>query len=189
MLATFYFLTLYMQEILGYEPMLTGIAYLPFAVGIGVAAGWVGPRMLAQSSLRTVAVSGMLLAATGMAWFGLLTPASNPWAVLLPAQLVAGVGLGLGFVTITIAGVHGVADRDAGVSSGLLNTSQQIGGALGLAVLAAVATATTRGRSTGLPSPDALTDGYAAGILVGGCLYVAAAVLAAVALGRGARGA
>lgn len=184
MLATFYFLTLYMQVVKGYPPMLTGLAYLPFAVGIVIGSGVFGPQLLARTTGRNVTVQGMGLAAAGMAWFGLLTPEQNPFVALLPAQLVAGVGLGLGFVAITMAGVRGVPDRDTGIASGLINTSQQIGGALGLAVLVTVATAATASRPAGTAVPDALTAGYTAGILAGGLLYLAAIVVAVLALGR-----
>ncbi|MEV2269830.1 MFS transporter [Nonomuraea africana] len=184
MLATFYFLTLYMQVIKGYAPMLTGLAYLPFAIGIGIGAGAVGPPMLARTSDRTVTMTGLLLAAVGMAWFSLLTPDQNALTVLLPAQLAAGIGLGLVTVAVTIAGVRGVADQDTGIASGLINTTQQIGGALGLAVLAAIATAAAQIQPTGTPAPDALTQGYTTGILAGGALYLAAVLVAALTLKR-----
>ncbi|MFI7638968.1 MFS transporter [Nonomuraea sp. NPDC049400] len=185
MLATFYFLTLYMQAVKGYAPMLTGLAYLPFAVGIGLGAGAVGPPLLGRTSARNVTMTGLLLAALGMGWFSFLTPGQNAFTVLLPAQLIAGIGLGLVTVAITIAGVRGVADQDAGIASGLINTTQQIGGALGLAVLAAIATSTTRSQPPGTAVAAALTHGYTAGILAGGALYLAAILAAALTLTRG----
>ncbi|WP_345433739.1 MFS transporter [Actinoallomurus vinaceus] len=185
MLATFYFLTLYMQVVKGYKPMQTGLAYLPFAVGIGIAAGAIGPQLLGRFSERAVTAAGMLVAAVGMAWFGLLTPGQNPWTVLLPAQLVAGLGLGLAFVTVTIAGVRGVDAHHTGIASGLVNTTLQIGGALGLAVLAAIATEATGHGSP--PSPQDLTHGYTTGILSGGALYVAGLVIAVLTM-SGSRG-
>lgn len=184
MMATFYFLTLYMQVIKGYEPMRTGLAYLPFALGIGIAAGGLGPALLARVSERALTVWGVAIAAVGMGWFTMLTPGQNPWAVLLPAQLVAGIGLGLAFVTTTIAGVRGVAEADTGIASGLINTSQQIGGAVGLAALAALAGSVTEDRLPGNVA-EALTDGYAIGIAAGGALYVAAIAVAAVTMHRG----
>jgi MFS family permease len=104
------------------------------------------------------------------------------FAVLLPAQLVAGMGLGLAFVTITIVGVRGVAPNDSGIVSGLVNASMQIGGALGLAVLVAVASASTRSRLPGAALSDALTHGYVTGLLVGAGLYLAALVLATLTI-------
>ncbi|MGW7531040.1 MFS transporter [Amycolatopsis sp. NPDC054798] len=182
-LATFYFLTLYMQTVKQYSPMVTGLAYLPFAVGIGIGSGVVGPALQARASTRTVLATGMAVAAAAMGWFGLLTSDQNPLFVLLPAQLAGGIGLGIGFVGATIGGVQGVASRDSGIASGLVNTSQQIGGALGLAVLAGIAVTATASRPPGTPPHDALTSGYTAGLFGAGAFYLAA-VLAAVLLLR-----
>ncbi|WP_052423898.1 MFS transporter [Nonomuraea candida] len=181
-LATFYFLTLYMQTIKQYSPMITGLAYLPFAIGIGIGSGLIGPRLQARASTRTVLATGMVVAAAAMGWFSLLTPDQNPLLVLLPAQLAGGIGLGIGFVAATIGGVQGVAPRDSGIASGLVNTSQQIGGALGLAVLAGIAVAATTSRPAGTPVPDALTSGYTAGMLGAGAFYLAAILTAVVLL-------
>jgi EmrB/QacA subfamily drug resistance transporter len=186
MFATFYFLTLYMQVVKGYAPMRTGLTYLPFAVSIGLAAGTLGPRLLARISQRAVTMVGMLVAAAGMAWFSRLTPDQNAFVVLLPAQLVAGTGLGLGFVTATIAGVRGVAPHETGIASGVINTTLQIGGALGLAVLAAIATAASNRQPAGIAEPDALTHGYTTGIVAGGVLYLAAILVAVLTLGSNA---
>ncbi|GAT70243.1 drug resistance transporter EmrB/QacA subfamily protein [Planomonospora sphaerica] len=182
-LATFYFLTLYMQTIKQYSPMITGLAYLPFAIGIGLGSGILGPRLQARASTRSVTAIGMAVAAAAMGWFSLLTPDQNPLLVLLPAQLAGGIGLGIGFVTATISGVQGVAPRDSGIASGLVNTSQQIGGALGLAALAGMAVTATASRPQGTPLHDALTSGYTAGMLGAGAFYLAA-ILTAVLLLR-----
>ncbi|NJP96665.1 MFS transporter [Nonomuraea sp. FMUSA5-5] len=182
-LATFYFLTLYMQTIKHYSPMITGLAYLPFAIGIGAGSGLIGPRLQARTSTRAVLATGMAVAAAAMGWFSLLTPGQNPLLVLLPAQLAGGIGLGIGFVAATIGGVQGVAPRDSGIASGLVNTSQQIGGALGLAVLAGIAVTATANQPSGTPLPDALTSGYTAGMLGAGGFYLAA-ILTAVLLLR-----
>ncbi len=172
MFATFYFLTLYLQQVRGYGAMRTGLAYLPFAVGIGLSAGVLGPRLLARASVRTVAVGGLAMAAVGMAWFATLTPTSGYFAVLAPAMLLAGVGLGLAFIATTIAGVGGVAPADTGIAAGLVNTTQQVGGALGLAGLAVVASSVS----------GSLTAGYTAAFAVGAGLYVAALVVSAFTL-------
>ncbi|MFB4320352.1 MFS transporter [Actinomadura sp. 21ATH] len=182
-LATFYFLTLYMQSIKDYSPMVTGLAYLPFAVGIGIGSGAIGPQLQARTSPRVVLAAGMGVAAAAMVWFSMLTPDQNALAVLLPAQLVAGIGLGIGFVAATIGGVRDVAPEDSGIASGLINTSQQVGGALGLAALASVAVNATAGRPAGTPLPEALTHGYTAGLLGAAAFYLAA-VLTAVVLMR-----
>ncbi|GAA3165411.1 hypothetical protein GCM10020001_108120 [Nonomuraea salmonea] len=117
---------------------------------------------------------------------GLVQPAhppdQNPLLALLPAQLAGGIGLGIGFVAATIGGVQGVAPRDSGIASGLVNTSQQIGGALGLAVLAGIAVTATADQPSGTPLPDALTSGYTAGMLGAGGFYLAAILTAALLL-------
>ena len=177
MFATFFFLTLYMQVVKGFSAMQTGVAYLPFALGIGFGAGAIGPKMLNKLPARAVTTVGLLIAAVGMAWFNTLTPTSNPFAALLPAQLVTGFGLGLAFVTVTVVGVRGVAPQDTGIAAGLVNTSQQIGGAVGLAALASLASAVTTSALPGTALPGALTQGYNAGLLTGGVLYLAALVV------------
>ncbi|AVT37720.1 MFS transporter [Plantactinospora sp. BB1] len=173
-LATFYFLTLYMQTIKQYSPMITGLAYLPFAIGVGIGSGLIGPALQARTSTRNVLAIGMAVAAAAMGWFSLLTPDQNAVLVLLPAQLLGGIGLGIGFVAATIGGVHGVAPQDSGIASGLVNTSQQIGGAVGLAVLASIAVTATTNQPPGTPVPEALTGGYTAGMLGAGAFYLAA---------------
>jgi predicted MFS family arabinose efflux permease len=182
MLSTFYFLTLYMQLVKGFPPMLTGLAYLPFAVGIGAAAAVIGPRLLTRISERALIVLGMLLAIAGMATLSRLTPESNSFALLLPGLLVTGTGLGLAYVATTIVGVRGVDPRDTGIAAGLLNTNQQLGGAVGLAVLAGIAVAVSRGQPAGTPPEAALTNGYTAGILAGCVSYLVALAVAALTI-------
>ncbi|MEU9158562.1 MFS transporter [Streptomyces sp. NPDC048417] len=181
MLATFYFLTLYMQVVKGYAPMVTGVAYLPFALGMGIAAGGLGPQLLARLPERNVIALGLVIGIAGMVWFSFVAPGQNPWAALLPAQLVAGLGLGMVFVAVTIVSVRGVAPEATGAASGLVNTAQQIGGAVGLAGLAAAATAVTDHELPG-SVPSALTAGYSYGFLLGGGLYLLALITALVTL-------
>ncbi|MFD8109982.1 MFS transporter [Streptomyces microflavus] len=176
MFATFYFLTLYMQIVKEYEPMITGLAYLPFAIGIGIAAGGVGPQLLAKVPERSVIAVGLVIGIAGMVWLSLLEPGQNAFAVLLPAQLVCGFGLGLVFVTVTIISVRGVSPEDTGIAAGLINTSQQIGGAVGLAILAATASVITENRLPGDRS-EALTTGYSYGLLIGGGIYLLALIV------------
>ncbi|MEV7325339.1 MFS transporter [Streptomyces sp. NPDC093970] len=181
MLATFYFLTLYMQVVKGYAPMITGVAYLPFALGMGIAAGGLGPQLLAKMPERGVVALGLLIGVAGMVWFSFIEPGQNPWVALLPAQLVVGLGLGMVFVAVTIVSVRGVAPQETGAASGLVNTAQQIGGAIGLAALAAAATAITDHELPG-SVPHALTTGYSYGFLAGGGLYVIALIVALATL-------
>ncbi|MEW2636198.1 MFS transporter [Streptomyces sp. NPDC048389] len=181
MLATFYFLTLYMQVVKGYAPMVTGLAYLPFALGMGIAAGGIGPQLLAKLPERTVIALGLVVGIAGMVWFSLLEPGQNPLLTLLPAQLVVGLGLGMVFVAVTIISVRGVAPQATGAASGLVNTAQQIGGAIGLAILAAAATVVTENHLPG-NLPDALTTGYSYGFLLGAGLYLLALVTALITI-------
>lgn len=178
MLATFYFLTLYMQVVKGYEPMVTGLAYLPYALGMGISAGALGPQLLARLPERTVIALGLVVGTAGMVWFSFLAPGQNPMVALLPAQLVSGLGLGMVFVAVTIISVRGVDPQATGAASGLVNTAQQIGGAIGLAALAATATAVTDGELPGSKLPEALTTGYSWGFLLGGALYLLALLTA-----------
>ncbi|MEV0650904.1 MFS transporter [Phytomonospora sp. NPDC050363] len=178
MLATFYFLTLYMQAVKEYPPMLTGIAYLPMAAAIGIGSGVIGPKLQAATSTRTLTAIAMAVATAGMAWFGLLTPDQNPWLVLIPAQAVVGAGLGMGFVACTIAGVRDIPPHNTGIASGLINTSQQIGGALGLALLAGLATTVTTSHATTTTVHEALTHGYTTGLMAGALTFLAGLIVA-----------
>ncbi len=179
LLAMFYLLTLYMQVVRGYSPVRTGLAYLPIVVGTGVAAGGLGPRLLAALPARAVIAAGMTLGAGGLAWYAAeLTPTSSYWAVLVPAMLAGGIGTGLTFVGCTVTGMRGVAPQESGVAAGLLNTSVQTGAALGLGALAAIASIVIRRQLPGHTLAAALTHGYAAGLLAGAIIYAVAALVA-----------
>jgi EmrB/QacA subfamily drug resistance transporter len=179
LLAMFYLLTLYMQVVRGYSAIHTGLAYLPVVVGLGVAAGGAGPRLLGALPARAVIAAGMLLGAGGLAWYAAaLTPTSNYFAVMVPAMLVGGIGAGLTFVGCTATGMRAVEPRDSGVAAGLLNTSVQTGGALGLGALAAIASIVTRSQLPGHTMAVALTHGYTAGLLIGAIVYAVGALVA-----------
>ncbi|HET9967809.1 MAG TPA: MFS transporter [Streptosporangiaceae bacterium] len=179
MLAMFYLLTLYMQIVRGYSAIHTGLAYLPVVAGVSVAAGGLGPRLLAALPARAVIAAGMTLFAGGLAWYvAALTPTSNYFAVMVPAMLAGGIGAGLTFVGCTATGMLGIAPRDSGVAAGLLNTSLQTGNALGLAALAAIASIVTRNHLPGHTTATALTDGYVAGLLAGAIIVAVGALVA-----------
>ncbi len=179
LLAMFYLLTLYMQVVRGDSAPRTGLAYLPFVAGVGVASGGLGPRLIGALPARIVIAAGMLLCAGGLAWYvATLTPASDYFAVMLPAMLAGGTGTGLTFVGCTTTGMQGVAPRESGVAAGLLNTSVQVGSSLGLGALAAIASMVTRNRLEGHAVAAALTDGYVAGLLAGAVLFTVGAVVA-----------
>jgi len=142
--SMFYFLSLYMQQVLGYSALRTGIGYLTIAFAIIFAAG-AAQALVAKVGVRNVMTIGMVLAAGGLVYFTQISPTGTYVGTLLPGFLLAGVGLGLSFVPVTIGAVSGVTPDEAGVASGLITTTQQIGGALGVAVLSTIAvSATTR---------------------------------------------
>ena len=139
----FYFLSLYMQDVLGYSALRTGIGYLAIASAIIIAAG-AAQALVAKIGVRNVMTVGMVLASGGLVYFTQISPQGTYVGTLFPV-LLAGVGLGLSFVPVTIGAVSGVVSDQAGVASGLITTTQQIGGALGVAVLSTIAiSATTR---------------------------------------------
>ncbi|WP_256795461.1 DHA2 family efflux MFS transporter permease subunit [Terrabacter sp. Ter38] len=137
MFAMFYFLGIYIQTILGYSPLKTGLAFLPFSVGIVVAAQ-LASFLVAKVDPRWISGAGAGFAALGMWGFTHLTPQSTYAADLLPWIVVLAFGLGLIFVPLTLTAVHGVAHEDSSVASAVLNTMQQVGGTLGLATLSTI---------------------------------------------------
>ena len=139
MFATFYFLSLFMQQVKGYSPVRAGFAYLPFSLGMGMAAG-IGSRLAGRFSPRTLAGPGLVVAAGGMLWLSLLEPSSSYFTHLMPAMFITALGLGASFLPMTLGAISGVDRNDTGIASAILNTAQQIGGAVGLAVLATVST-------------------------------------------------
>jgi EmrB/QacA subfamily drug resistance transporter len=136
--ALFFFLTLFIQDVLGYSAIRTGIAYLPFAVGVVVASA-LASQLVPRIGPRPLIVAGSAMVAGGMFWFSRLTEHAGYASHLLGPQLVSSFGLGLVFVPLALVALHRVAEQDSGVASSLLNTAQQVGGAIGLAVLGTVA--------------------------------------------------
>jgi EmrB/QacA subfamily drug resistance transporter len=173
--AMFLMLTLYMQQVLGYSAMKTGVGYLAVA---GTAILWsaVAAQLSTRVGVKPVLVAGMSLLTIGLLYFTQVDVGGSYLGDLLPGFLLISIGMGFSFVPISIAALAGVRDEEAGLASGLINTSQQIGGALGIAALSAIATSTTEDAvSTGTPAPVALTDGFEAA-------FWAAAVVTAVGI-------
>jgi EmrB/QacA subfamily drug resistance transporter len=182
--SMFFFISLYMQQVLGYDALKAGLAYLPLAGGIIVSAG-MASQLVTRIGFKPVFVSGLVLTAIGLAWFAQVSVHGAYVSDILLPSLIAAVGLGFAFVSMTIAAVAGVGPQQAGLASGLINTSQQVGGALGLAILVSVATSKTDSVMTaagGAPSalPGALTEGFRAAFTVGIGFAVLGAILAAV---------
>jgi predicted MFS family arabinose efflux permease len=157
MFAMFFFNTLYIQEVLGYGPLKAGLAFLPFTAGVMISAG-LASQFAPRLGVRPVAATGMLLAATGLALLTQL-PVHGSYATnVLPAILLSSLGIGAVFMPLTLMATTGLDDDDQGLASGLFNTSQQIGGALGLAALSTLAASKTS--SAGGSPTQALVVGF-----------------------------
>jgi predicted MFS family arabinose efflux permease len=140
--SEFFLLTLYLQDVLHYSAVQTGVAFVAFALTVVVVSN-VAQVLVRRIGVRPALTAGLLLSAASVAWLTRLPVDGRYFWDLFPAFVLGGAGLGLSFVPITIAGLAGVERSDAGVASGLINTSRQIGGAIGLAASSAVATAAT----------------------------------------------
>ncbi|HEY1568168.1 MAG TPA: MFS transporter [Solirubrobacteraceae bacterium] len=175
--AMFFFLTLYMQNVLGYTPIQTGLAYLPLCIVIGICAG-IASQLLTRVGTRPMIVVGALISAGGLYWLSRIPVHGSYLRDLLPGLLVISVGFGPVFVAVTTAANAGVPPDKAGLAASLLNASQQMGAALGLAVFSAVATSHTSAllaRHAAIPS--ALTGGFQRALFVGSLFIAGAAVL------------
>ena len=182
LLSMFFFLSLYLQNVLHYSPIKTGLSYLPLAVGIILASG-AASALVTRIGFKPVLIAGMLLIAGALIWFSRLPTSGGSYVadVLGPSLLAAG-GLGFAFVPVTVAAVKGTKPREAGLASGLINTSEQIGGALGLAIVATIASSRTKSElDSGVHSVTvALTKGFDAAFLVAAGFAIAGAILAAI---------
>ncbi|WP_322780361.1 MFS transporter [Frankia sp. Cas4] len=177
-LSMFFFLTLYMQNVLGYSPIRGGAAYLPVTAGIVLAAG-VSSQLIPRVGTRPIIVAGSLVAAGGMYYLSRVPAHGSYAADLLPGLLIMSVGLGAVFVTVTTAANAGVPAEQAGLAAGLLNTSLQLGAALGLAIFSALATARTHHLLAGHTAPaQALTAGFQRALLAASLAVLAAALIA-----------
>jgi EmrB/QacA subfamily drug resistance transporter len=160
--SMFFFISLYMQQVLGYSAIKAGLSYLPLAVSIIVAAG-IASQLVTKVGFKNVLAAGMVLIAAGLIWFSQVSVDGSFTTDILGPSLLAAFGLGFAFVPVTIAAVSGVPDHEAGLASGLINTSQQVGGALGLAILSAISTSVIAGSH----SPADLTEGFRQAFVAG----------------------
>lgn len=179
--SMFFFITLYMQQVLGYSPIHAGLSYLPLALVIMGSAG-IASQMVTKLGYKPVLAAGMLFIVAGLLWFSRVSVGGSFTADILGPSLLAAAGLGFAFVTTTIAAVSGVEAKEAGLASGLINTSQQIGGALGLAVLSAVAISRTDDvmSAGGSSATNGLTEGFQAAFLGGAAIALLGFVLTLV---------
>lgn len=176
-LALFFFLTLYMQNVLHYSAIQTGLSYLPLCFAIGISAG-ISSQLLGRVGTRPVIVTGALIAAGGLYWLSRIPVHGAYVHDLLPGMLVLAIGFGPVFVGVTTAANAGVPADKAGLAASLLNASQQLGGVLGLAIMTALATSHTNHLlAAHRPPTQALTAGFGRALLVGSIFILAAAII------------
>jgi EmrB/QacA subfamily drug resistance transporter len=177
-LAMFFFLTLYMQNVLGYSPIKTGAAYLPVCFGVAIAAT-ISSQLLARTGTRPLIVGGTLIAAAGVFLLSRIPVGGSYVSDVLPGMVVMSVGLGIAFVAVTTAANAGVRPEQAGLAAALLNASQQLGGALGLAIFSALATSRTHDLlAAHTPLPNALDSGFQRALVASSIFLVVAAAIA-----------
>jgi EmrB/QacA subfamily drug resistance transporter len=178
--SMFFFISLYMQQVLGYSAIHAGLSYLPLALTIMASAG-IASQLVTKLGYKPVLAIGLLFIVAGLTWFSQVSVGGGFTTDILGPSLLAAAGLGFAFVTTTIAAVSGVPEEESGLASGLINTSQQIGGALGLAVLSSVATSRTSDvLAGGSGLPDALTEGFQTAFLGGAAIAALGFVLTLV---------
>ncbi len=177
-----FMLTLYMQKVLGYSAVETGLAFLPMALTLMVVSN-LASRLVARISVKSVLVGGMVIITFGLLFFTRMSTTGTFLGMLLPAMLIVAIGLGCVFPAMFIAGTAGVSNNEQGLASGLLNTAQQVGAAIGLAITTTIATGrTTVLLRSGASSGAALVGGFQSAIFVCAGFAIAAALIAMVVI-------
>lgn len=185
--STFFFTTLYAQQVLGYSPIKTGLSFLAVPISIAISATNI-PRLVKRVGFKPILMTGPLVVATALFWLAHVRVTGNYWYDLLPGFILMGLGMGANFISITIAATSGVKGQESGLASGLLNTSQQIGGAIGLAILTGVSSSAISHYMRTVSSPDKLTPlvaqvhGFHAAFYTASGFMVGAALLASLLL-------
>ena len=184
MFAMWFFLSLYLQQVLGYDPVITGLTFIPQTAAIAVGATIAG-RMAPRLGPRNVLIAGALLAAGGLYWLSHIQAGDTYWTGACGGGIMATFGMGLAFTPIALSATGGVRREEAGLASGLVNSSRQIGASLGLAVLSTVAASDISSQLAGRPvTPElervAMTAGYARGFLIASVAALVAALLALI---------
>jgi predicted MFS family arabinose efflux permease len=180
--STFFFVTLYLQRVLGQDPLQAGVSFLPMTLSVFTGSS-LAPRLVDRFGVRAVATLGMLLATTGLVLLTDLRPSGSYFTLVLPGAVLTGLGMGLALVSSTVAATQGVPAAQSGLASGLLNMSRLFGGALGLAVLSTIASGATQ-RSPGVSLDQAVTNGFSVALLVGAAVTTIGALLALSLLRR-----
>ena len=183
MVGMFFILTLYQQQVQGYSAIQAGLAQVPLGVVLIGLAGAAGP-VVERLGVKTTLAAGLTLFAGGVAWLAQITTHGSYLADVLGPSLVIGAGLALAFVAVTVASAAGVDEDHHGIAGGLINMTQQIGGAVGLAIATAVATSQTHGT---VADPSTLTSGFRSALIVSAGIAAAAIVTTMAALPRTAR--
>jgi predicted MFS family arabinose efflux permease len=176
--SMFFFLTLYLQNVLGFSPLKAGLVYLPATFGVALTAG-IASKLMLKTGTRPLIALGALLGAGGIFWLSFI-PADGTWLgnVFAPLEIMS-FGLGFVFVGVTTAAQAGVPEQEAGLAAAMINASNWLGGALGIAIFSAIATSRTHHRlAAGYSQPDALTSGLRAALLAAAIFLAAAAVIA-----------
>jgi EmrB/QacA subfamily drug resistance transporter len=171
--SSFFFITLYLQQVLHYDALDAGFAFMPWTLSV-FAGSMLAPRLVQRFGLRTVLTGGMLIASAGLLYFTGVKPGGSYLAQVLPGGLLSGLGMGLSLVSGTVAAVRGVPQEQSGLASGLLNTSRLVGGALGLAILSTIAASQTHGAI----GATAVTNGFSLAFMVGAGFTIAGALVA-----------
>jgi len=185
MFSTFFLGALYLEEVLGYTPVQTGLAFLPLAVTMGILSAGITARLVTRFGDKRVLIPGMVAGTAGLLLLTTLGTSTPYVSVLLPAFLLIGLGAGTAFAPLLSIAMADVPLEDAGLGSGIVNVSMQMAAALGLAVLSAVAIGRTHAlAAAGYPRDAALTDGYRLAFFIGAVLVGAGTVVAAVGLER-----
>ncbi|MEU6040695.1 MFS transporter [Actinomadura sp. NPDC047616] len=174
-----FFLNLYLQQVLGYSAFPSGAALLPMTVLIMIGMITLAPRAIGRFGAKAMTVAGLAVLAVGMGWLSLVRPDGNFWVDVLPASLVAALGMSLAFIPSLGTAISSARPEEGGLASGIVNTSYQVGSALGLAAMTAIAASQGADELGNLP---ALTDGFSAAFLGAGLIALTGAVLAAVTL-------
>jgi predicted MFS family arabinose efflux permease len=179
MFTWFFLSALYMQTVLGYAPLAIGMAFLPANLIMAAFSVWLSAKIIERFGIRGPLVAGMLLIGLGLALFALAPLHGDLWLNIMPAMAALGVGCGLAFNPVLLAGTQYVPDHEEGLASGVLNTAFMMGGSLGLAILASLAAWRTGAlAAAGLPQQEALLGGYHAAFWAGAVAALGAALVA-----------
>jgi predicted MFS family arabinose efflux permease len=191
MFATWFFMTLYLQNVLGYDPLQAGLAFVPSGVAV-IVGTQIASRLVPKTGPRPFLLLAPLIIAAGMLWFGQLPVHGSYLADVIGPAVVTMLGFGMAFVPLTMSATADVPPEQAGVASGVFQTSRQVGGAVGLAVLATVAATQTKTVLVGdhgshLAIASALTSGYTRGFVVGAIIATCASMVGVIAAPRSHR--